>query len=67
MTKPIIFQCDEDLKNEASKKLADCGVTMSEYLRTCLEAFVQRDSSRNIKAEVLLAAEQAQSTLAIHQ
>lgn len=65
MTKPIIFQCDEDLKNEASRKLADCGISMSEYLRTCLEAFVQRQSSQNIKAEVLQAAEQAQSTLSI--
>ena len=58
-TKPVIFQCDEQLKNEASTKLADCGISMSEYLRTCLEAFVYRNSNKNIKAEVLLAANDA--------
>lgn len=44
MTKAIIFQCDEDLKEKSSEKLKDCGISMSEYLRTCLEAFVNSDN-----------------------
>jgi len=50
MTKAIIFQCDEDLKETASQKLQDCGISMSEYLRTCLQAFVNSDNL--IKKEI---------------
>lgn len=57
-TKSIIFQCPEDLKNESTKHLADCGVTMSEYLRLCLEYFVERRLSVKIKADIQNIAEQ---------
>ncbi len=57
-TKSIIFQCPEELKNESTKHLADCGVTMSEYLRLCLEYFVERRLSVKIKADIHATAEQ---------
>lgn len=62
-TKSIIFQCPEDLKIKASNKLADCGISMSEFLRTCLEHFVSRDAGKTIQLEVKQVAEAATSSL----
>ena len=56
-TKSIIFQCPENLKHEATQHLADCGVTMSEYLRLCLEYFVERKLSKKIKTDIQEVAE----------
>lgn len=62
-TKAIIFQCPEDLKFRAAEELANCGISMSEYLRTCLEYFVSRKSQTIIKDEVTQAARNATSEL----
>ncbi|HNC58662.1 MAG TPA: type II toxin-antitoxin system RelB/DinJ family antitoxin [Leptospiraceae bacterium] len=51
-TKAIIFQAPEDLKSSATEALDECGVTLSEYLRLCLERFVERKTSKNIKSEI---------------
>lgn len=35
--KAIIFQVPEELKNDATKALDKAGISMSEFLRRCLE------------------------------
>lgn len=45
MKTSIIFQIDTTLKAEAVKKLDSCGMSMSEFLRRCLESLVLSDIS----------------------
>lgn len=63
--KPILFQCPEDLKVEATKKLQECGISMSEFLRTCLEVFIQKQASKNIKHELVEVAHAVANELAV--
>lgn len=43
--KSIIFQLDAPLKEAADSKLASIGMSMSEYLRRCLTALTEDDST----------------------
>lgn len=56
-TKAIIFQAPEELKAAATEALADCGVTLSEYLRICLERFLEHKLSSKIKNEIQTTAD----------
>lgn len=48
MVKQIIFQIEEDLKTESVTKLDDLGITMSGFLRACLEELCKKD--RKVRA-----------------
>jgi hypothetical protein len=55
----ILFQCPEDLKKEASKALAASGISVSEFLRTCLQHFCEKNAASSIQSKVKEVADSA--------
>lgn len=46
----VTFQIDESLRERANAKAKDCGVNLSEFMRRCIERFIELPIETTVKA-----------------